>query len=104
MSDDDKNWERIQRERQAERERDRVARLNVVSLFDRLGYDLEAPGEVQRLAATFRFIEEERKRREAMASNKVKWLGAFLLAVLGSAATIFVNWLGTKFIPGGLPK
>jgi hypothetical protein len=86
-----------------ERERDRLSRINVISLFDRLGYDVTEASEIKRLNENLTFLERERKRREDMSSNKMKLMGAVFIGVLGAVSTYLVNWVVNKIVPGGLP-
>jgi di/tricarboxylate transporter len=88
-----------------DRERDRLSRINVISLFDRLGYDVTEASEIKRLNENLTFLERERKRREAMNSNKMKVVGAILVGALGAVSTYLINWVVNKIIPGGIsPK
>lgn len=82
-----------------ERREEHAPRMDVFAVFGRLGYDLRVPSELQRLDRNLRFIERERERREMLERSRITWIGAFLLAVLGSAATVFLNWLSSKVLP-----
>jgi di/tricarboxylate transporter len=86
-----------------DRERDRLSRINVISLFDRLGYDVTEPSEIKRLNENLTFLERERKRREDMSSTKMKLVGAILIGALGAVSTYLVNWVVNKIVPGGVP-
>lgn len=71
-------------------------RVTVITLFERLGYDLSDNEDVQRLNENLRFIEKQRKRQERMDTNRVTWLVSLALVVIGAALSALVNWLSTR--------
>jgi di/tricarboxylate transporter len=64
---------------------------------------LTEASEIKRLNENLTFLERERKRREAMNSNKMKVVGAILVGALGAVSTYLINWVVNKIIPGGIP-
>lgn len=71
-------------------------RVTVITLFERLGYDLSDNEDVQRLNENLRFIEKQRKRQERMDTNRVTWLVSLALVVIGAALSALVNWISTR--------
>lgn len=91
----------------AKRLRDeRQAHLNLITLFDRLGYDLTDSDEVNRLNENLRFAERQRKRAERIETGRLGWIvtgaiaffsiviGAFLTQVI-QYWTNLLGWTGT---------
>ena len=70
--------------------------LNVITLFDRLGYNLYDDDEVKRLDRNLRFSEEARERRERFDSNKWKWVVGAMISLFGSGLTLFFQYVGKK--------
>lgn len=95
MRDNDRDRDDRERVEQARHRRDdeRVGRLNVVSVFDRLGYDLYNNTDVQRLAENLRFAEQQRRRAEAISGNKAAWMVSLALVFVGSAMTALISWV-----------
>lgn len=81
-----------------ERDENRAARfsgerINVISLFGRLGYDLYNSNDIVRLGENLRFMEEERKHQEMMRASKLVWFSNSLVALLGAGASGIVLFL-----------
>lgn len=93
-----RRWQREDEWREEQRKR-----LNVVSVFERLGYDLTSSEDISRLNENLRYTERERKRREWMESHKISWVISLALVIIGAAATTALNWLTGKF-SGTMPK
>lgn len=88
--DRDRDWAASQRDY---KEHIEVQRLNVVSVFDRLGYDLTDNDEIARLRDNLRYAETERKRRELMRASKLTWLSNTLVAFMGAGAAGIISYL-----------
>lgn len=82
--------DRAERARMLREERE--ARLSVVSLFQRLGYDLTDPDEINRLNENLRYAERQRRRYEVLEGNKLGWLVSLILVIAGASITAVVQW------------
>ena len=74
---------------------DRAARINIVTLFDRLGYDLAKADDISRLNENLRYSERQRRRYERLENNKFGWVISLVLVVAGAVLTAFLQWLST---------
>lgn len=72
-------------------------RLNVVSVFRELGYDLYNSSDISRLGENLRFAEQERKHQELMRSSRLAWLSNSLVALLGAGASGIVMFLVNRW-------
>jgi len=86
---------RSDRARQIREERrdNAAARINVTTLFERLGYDLTDQAEITRLNENLRYAERQRRRYERMENSKVGWIVSLLLVITGAAITAVVQWV-----------
>lgn len=81
------------RNEQARRLReDRQAHLNLITLFQRLGYDLKDSDDVNRLNENLRFAEKQRKRTEWLEASRLGWIVNLLLVASGAVITASITW------------
>lgn len=75
---------------------ERASRINVVTLFDRLGYDLANGDDINRLNENLRYAERQRRRYERLENNKFGWLISLVLVVAGAVLTALLQWFSTQ--------
>lgn len=71
-------------------------RSELSQLFLQLGYDINHPDDVLRLAADLRWGGERRQSQERFKSRQGAAVGAVILAMLSAAGTITIQWLAKK--------
>lgn len=91
---DRSDWQHRQRQ-----DHDRLGgdRINVISLFRELGYDLYNSNDVSRLGDNLRFAEHERKHQELMRTSRLTWISNSLVALLGAGASGIVLFLVNRW-------
>lgn len=73
---------------------------SVAEVFRELGYDVSDADEMRALADSLRWLDQRRRAQAAARTQRWAMLGAFILAVVGSAGTLLVQWLAAKFLNG----
>jgi hypothetical protein len=87
-------------EREEHNERFRRQSPNVITLLDRLGYDIYDNNAIDRLRRNLEFSQELREQNERRASNHMAWIVGFFLTVLGSVATVVAQWISNRYGSG----
>lgn len=72
-----------------------VSRINVITLFQRLGYDLGNPDDISRLNENLRYAERQRQRFERLENNRAGYVVSGVLVFVGAALTAMVQWFSS---------
>lgn len=70
-----------------------LARSPVEDAVRMAGINPADTDDLERLSKALRWALDRQTSQEELKRNRAKWLGAFILACIGGAGTIFVQWL-----------
>lgn len=84
---------RLLREHRDSMRQARESRMNVITVFELLGYDLTDPAEIARLNENLRYSERQRRRYERLEGSKLGWLISLVLVIVGAAMTTAAQWV-----------
>ena len=73
-----------------------IDRPTVITVFDKLGYDIWRQEDLNRLRENLEFAQKARERDETIRSRRLGWFVSAGIAILSTIVTVFGEWIVSK--------
>lgn len=70
----------------------RPSRPTVITVFEKLGFDVRDPDAVRELREIFKFVADQRRREEWWRNRRMGWIVLFGTTIAGSVFGTLANW------------